>query len=484
MAINKIDKVKYTLKNFPDQSKELWSQLFKSNSYADVTLVCNDKKPILAHKIILSACSPVLGKIIEQSGGPHPWIYLRGIDFDEMNAIIHFMYLGEASIEQNKVNEFFEIAEDLEVSIITNSQNTSEEVIDKANKQENTKINEEQCKNVSEVEGEIQDNDTDVMFEDEYDVSNIYADAGLDPYESSNLFSNPPAPAESKELVSREVNKETFDHENSSNSISTPSPPAAESKELVSLECNNQTCDCENCGSQYPTQEGLDLHRKLMHKEPKNDPVETGRDPRSRSRRNKVNASQSARNTKNEIWKMDDEENYICIICSTKRLKTKYTVFKGLDEHLKNKHGFESDHCPACDLMFRSNEYLRLHMNTAHIRTFNCRQCAFRSNDAEALKSHEDGHQELVEGVKYNCNLCNYSSGVKATLKLHILQAHIGKSYNCVKCDFQTKDRKLLKRHLEDTHNKSQFTTISTKDKHSKSKNATFVNINSTFLQM
>merc|ERR1719300_2010353 len=430
MAINKIDKVKYTLKNFPDQSKELWSQLFKSNSYADVTLVCNDKKPILAHKIILSACSPVLGKIIEQSGGPHPWIYLRGIDYDEMNAIIHFMYLGEASIEQNKVNEFFEIAEDLEVSIITNSQNTSEE--------ENTKIIEEQCKNESEVEGEIQDNDTDVMFEDEYDVSNIFADAGLDPYESSNLFSNPPAPAESKELVSREVNKETFDHENSSNSISTPSPPAAESKGLVSLECNNQTCDCENCGSQYPTQEGLDLHRKLMHKEPKNDPVETGRDPRSRSRRNKVNASQSARNTKNEIWKMDDEENYICIICSTKRSTTKYTIFKGLDEHLKNKHGFESDHCPACDLMFRSNEYLRLHMNTAHIRTF----------------------------------------------KLHILQAHIGKSYNCVKCDFQTKDRKLLKRHLEDTHNKSQFTTISTKDEHSKSKNATFVNINSTFLQM
>ena len=152
-----------------------------------------------------------------------------------MNAIIHFMYLGEASIEQNKVNEFFEIAEDLEVSVITNSQNSSEEVLENTNNEENTKILEEKGKNEVEGDGEIHENDTDVMFEDEYDVSNIYADAGLDPYDSSNSFSNPPA----------------------------------ESTELVKFEENNQTFDCENCGSQYPTQEGLDLHRKLMHKESK-----------------------------------------------------------------------------------------------------------------------------------------------------------------------------------------------------------------------
>ena len=36
--------------------------------------------------------------------------------------IIKFLYNGEASVDQNKVNEFFEIAEDLEIAGIANSQ--------------------------------------------------------------------------------------------------------------------------------------------------------------------------------------------------------------------------------------------------------------------------------------------------------------------------------------------------------------------------
>ena len=116
-------KVKYSWSNHLEQSKGIWTNIYNSNSFADVTLVCNDKKQISAHKVILSAFSPVINKILKQNiSVPHPWIYLRGIDYDELDAIIKFMYLGEVSVEQSKVSEFFEIAEDLEVTMITTSQ--------------------------------------------------------------------------------------------------------------------------------------------------------------------------------------------------------------------------------------------------------------------------------------------------------------------------------------------------------------------------
>merc|ERR1711884_403442 len=38
-----------------------------------------------------------------------------------MKAIIQFIYLGTVTMEDNKVNEFFEIAEDLEIASIINS---------------------------------------------------------------------------------------------------------------------------------------------------------------------------------------------------------------------------------------------------------------------------------------------------------------------------------------------------------------------------
>ena len=63
--------------------KELF---FEEEKYSDVTLVCDDQTQFKAHKIVLSACSLVLKKIIDNNPCQHPLIYLRGIQSYEMES--------------------------------------------------------------------------------------------------------------------------------------------------------------------------------------------------------------------------------------------------------------------------------------------------------------------------------------------------------------------------------------------------------------
>merc|ERR1711873_89221 len=81
----------------------------------DVTLVSDDQTQFKAHKIVLSACSPVFKKIIESNPSQHPLIYLRGIQSYEMESILQFMYLGEGKFYQERMGEFIKVAKDLEV---------------------------------------------------------------------------------------------------------------------------------------------------------------------------------------------------------------------------------------------------------------------------------------------------------------------------------------------------------------------------------
>ena len=101
---------------YTDHLRDILREMKTSNDFADVTLVCDDKKEIKAHRNILSACSPVFKnmlKIDQQSN--HPVIYLRGIQHLQMEAILKFVYLGETSIHQDSLTEFIQTAKLLEI---------------------------------------------------------------------------------------------------------------------------------------------------------------------------------------------------------------------------------------------------------------------------------------------------------------------------------------------------------------------------------
>ena len=112
---------KYTLNwhSFSDHLKLMFEDLYQEGRYTDVTLVSDDQTQFKAHKIVLSACSPVFKKIIESNPSQHPLIYLRGIQSYEMESILQFMYLGEGKFYHERMREFIKVAQDLEIKEIS-----------------------------------------------------------------------------------------------------------------------------------------------------------------------------------------------------------------------------------------------------------------------------------------------------------------------------------------------------------------------------
>ena len=99
--------------------KKTFQNLLNEHVFSDVTLVCDDQTQLQAHKIVLSACSPVLKKILLNNPHQHPLIYLRGVKQQEMQAILQFMYLGEANIFQGRINQFMIIAKEFELKEVS-----------------------------------------------------------------------------------------------------------------------------------------------------------------------------------------------------------------------------------------------------------------------------------------------------------------------------------------------------------------------------
>ena len=101
--------------NFTEHLEQLFANLYKEESYADVTLVSSDQFEFKAHKIVLSACSPVLKKIIDDNARDLPLVYQTKILSQEIEAILHFMYIGVGKFYQHRMEEFIKAAKDLKI---------------------------------------------------------------------------------------------------------------------------------------------------------------------------------------------------------------------------------------------------------------------------------------------------------------------------------------------------------------------------------
>ena len=98
---------------FANHLQLFFKDLYQEGEYYDVTLVSEDQTQFKAHKIVLSASSPVLKKIIDSNPGQHPLICLRGIHSFEMESILQFLYLGEGKFYYERIGELMKVAKDL-----------------------------------------------------------------------------------------------------------------------------------------------------------------------------------------------------------------------------------------------------------------------------------------------------------------------------------------------------------------------------------
>ena len=72
---------------------------------------------------ILATSSPFFNKLLKKNKHTHPLIIMRGVNYDDLAAIIDFLYVGEANVYQENLENFLSFAEDLQLKGLT--KNTS-----------------------------------------------------------------------------------------------------------------------------------------------------------------------------------------------------------------------------------------------------------------------------------------------------------------------------------------------------------------------
>merc|ERR1712129_498932 len=101
--------------DFQDNAISAFGTLREDREFSDVTLACEDGHQVEAHKVILASGSPFFLNLLRRNKHSHPLIYMRGLKSEDLGAMIDFLYYGEANIDQENLDSFLAVAEELQL---------------------------------------------------------------------------------------------------------------------------------------------------------------------------------------------------------------------------------------------------------------------------------------------------------------------------------------------------------------------------------
>lgn len=93
---------------------DVFQNMLVHENLVDVTLACEGAS-IKAHKMILAACSPYFQNLFMTNPCKHPIVILKDVKFNDLKAIIDFIYSGEVNIPQDQLNSLIKTAETLKI---------------------------------------------------------------------------------------------------------------------------------------------------------------------------------------------------------------------------------------------------------------------------------------------------------------------------------------------------------------------------------
>ncbi|XP_018332844.1 longitudinals lacking protein isoform X11 [Agrilus planipennis] len=92
----------------------VFDTLLENGTLVDCTLAAEGKF-LNAHKVVLSACSPYFETLLSQNYDKHPIFILKDVKFQELKAMMDYMYRGEVNISQDQLGALLKAAESLQI---------------------------------------------------------------------------------------------------------------------------------------------------------------------------------------------------------------------------------------------------------------------------------------------------------------------------------------------------------------------------------
>ena len=95
---------------FKENVTSAFGRLREDNDFSDVTLVSKDGKQVEAHRIVLASSSPFFMELLRNHKRASPLIFIKGVKYEDLVAIVDFLYVGAANVFQENLDSFLAIA--------------------------------------------------------------------------------------------------------------------------------------------------------------------------------------------------------------------------------------------------------------------------------------------------------------------------------------------------------------------------------------
>ena len=392
MKYRKEEKHNLQWHTYTDHLRDMLHEMMKSNELTDVTLISDDQRQFKAHKIVLSACSAVFKEIIKDLPHVNSVIYLRGINHEEVEFILHYMYLGEATFYKERMNELLNVAKNLKIKDLHIGSEYDEEW------------------------GTLDTQNKEVLIKDELYTQDkeVEEDRMLMLQERNEIFL-------CKHCDYQATKKGTLKKHNESQ------------HEGVKYACNQ-------CPYQASQASNLNVHKQSVH-------------GLKRFLCDYCDFKSSRKdNLRVHVESQHEGVKYACSQCpyqakqQTHLIEHKRRIHEGLKRR-RPQFG-----CKMCDYRTTNKEYLKDHTQSKHESSqlngqekFPCNQCDFQSHRKYYLTTHIKAKHN---GVKFSCDQCSFQAKWQSNLKAHIHTVHDGIRFPCNYCSFTSTRRRLLKTHM------------------------------------
>lgn len=104
--------------NYHSNLSTVFDQLYQAESFADVTLI-SEGRSIRAHKMVLAASSPYFQTIFNETPCKHPVVIIKDVRYEELKALVDFMYRGEINVAQEHIRPLLKLAEMFQIRGLT-----------------------------------------------------------------------------------------------------------------------------------------------------------------------------------------------------------------------------------------------------------------------------------------------------------------------------------------------------------------------------
>lgn len=275
---------------------------------------------------------------------------------EEIKSILQFMYLGQATVNQDRMGEFLDVAKSLEIEISNDVKKDADEA--------------------QEIDEQIQLKNDNLNDIDSY-LSQI-SDTQMARYDNTNEFDN----QELKENM--QLNIEDPDPY-MIQSINVPAEIEKDSKSYIRNEAG--THQCKKCKKQYTTKGYLSIHMKTIHEGLKiKIPCDLC---------DKVSSSNAGHSYHKRT--VHEGRKYPCNKCNLS-----YKLKSNLSIHFKTVHEGLKYPCDLCDWVFSSTKTLLCHKQSIHEGIkYHCNICNLSYTKKYNLKLHK---RAVHESIKLICD--------------------------------------------------------------------------------